>query len=76
LDELLAEGAHRLGLGEAKSILICAISLYLTIDAVRKAIAMPVIHMADATAEKIIAKNISKVTLLGTKYIMEKGFLY
>jgi aspartate racemase len=74
LDELMAEAAKSLELAGVKCILICANTMHLTIDAVRNAVAIPVIHIADATAEKIIAKNISKVALLGTKYTMEKDF--
>mgnify|MGYP001816945020 CR=1 FL=1 len=74
LDELMAEAGKSLELAGARCVLICANTMHLTIDAVRKAVAIPVIHIADATAEKIIAKNISQVALLGTKYTMEKDF--
>lgn len=74
LDELMAEAAKNLENGGATCILICANTMHLCIDAVRKAVAIPVIHIAEATAKQIIEKNIKKVALLGTKYTMEKDF--
>ncbi|HEC96187.1 MAG TPA: amino acid racemase, partial [Euryarchaeota archaeon] len=34
----------------------------------------PLLHIADATAEKIISKGLKKVGLLGTKFTMEEDF--
>ena len=55
-------------------ILICANTMHLTIDAVREVVNIPVIHIAEATAEIIIEKKLKTVALLGTKYTMEKNF--
>ena len=35
---------------------------------------VPFIHIADATAERIVAADISTVALLGTRYTMEQDF--
>lgn len=74
LDAIMAEAGKSLELAGAKCILICANTMHLTIDAVRAAVTIPVIHIAEATAEKIIEKNLKTVALLGTKYTMEKDF--
>lgn len=74
LDSIMAEAAKSLELAGAKCILICANTMHLTIDAVREAVSIPVIHIAEATAEKIIEKKLKTVALLGTKYTMEKDF--
>ena len=58
----------------ADMIIICANTMHLSIDAVRSVVTIPVIHIAEATAEKIKQKQIGKVALLGTKYTMEKDF--
>jgi len=74
LDDIMADAGKSLELAGAKCILICANTMHLTIDAVREAVEIPVIHIAEATAEKIIEKKLKTVALLGTKYTMEKDF--
>jgi aspartate racemase len=74
LDVLMAKAAESLELGGAKCVLICANTMHLTINAVRKAVGVPVFHIAEATSEQIINKKLKKVGLLGTKYTMEKDF--
>ncbi|WP_339893606.1 aspartate/glutamate racemase family protein [uncultured Algibacter sp.] len=74
LDDIMADAGKSLELAGAKCILICANTMHLTIDAVREAVDIPVIHIAEATAEKIIEKKLKTVALLGTKYTMEKDF--
>ena len=74
LDELMAEAGKNLEDAGATCILICANTMHLCIDAVKKAVNIPVIHIAEATAKSIIEKKITKVALLGTKYTMEKDF--
>ena len=48
--------------------------MHLCVDAIKKVVSIPVIHIAEATAKRISNQNISKVALLGTKYTMEKPF--
>jgi aspartate racemase len=74
LDEMMVNAAQNLEKGGAKCVLICANTMHLTIDAVRKSITIPVIHIAQATSLKIKEDKVSKVALLGTKYTMEKTF--
>jgi aspartate racemase len=74
LDDLMANAGKSLENAGADCILICANTMHLTIDAVRKNISIPVIHIAEATAEKIQEKNLKTIALLGTKYTMEKDF--
>ena len=74
LDNIMVNAGKSLEAAGAKCILICANTMHLSIDAVRKAVTIPVIHIAEATAEKIIEKNLKTVALLGTKYTMEKDF--
>ena len=74
LDELMAEAGKNLENGGAKCIIICANTMHLCIDAVRNVVDIPVIHIAEATAKQIINKKLKKVSLLGTKYTMEKDF--
>lgn len=70
----MAEAGKNLEDAGANCIIICANTMHLCIDAVKKAVNIPVIHIAEATAKSIIEKKITKVALLGTKYTMEKDF--
>ena len=74
LDDLMAEAGKSLESAGASCILICANTMHLCIEAVRKVVTIPVIHIAEATAKEIIEKKLIKVALLGTKYTMEKDF--
>ncbi|MDG2193499.1 MAG: amino acid racemase [Polaribacter sp.] len=74
LDAIMVDAALSLEKAGANCILICANTMHLCIDAIKNVVSIPVIHIAEATAKQIIAKNISTVLLLGTKYTMEKTF--
>jgi aspartate racemase len=48
--------------------------MHLCIDAVRKEVRIPVIHIADSTAKEIQKKGIQKVALLRTNIQWKKIF--
>ncbi|WP_343329892.1 aspartate/glutamate racemase family protein [Polaribacter staleyi] len=74
LDELMAEAGKSLEKAGASCILICANTMHLCIDAVKKVVTIPVIHIAEATSKRVLEQKVKKVALLGTKYTMEKDF--
>jgi aspartate racemase len=74
LDKMMEEAGVNLENAGANCILICANTMHLCIDAVRNAVKIPVIHIAEVTSKKIIERKLKKVALLGTKYTMEKDF--
>jgi aspartate racemase len=74
LNKKMAEAGTNLENAGASCILICANTMHLCINEVRKVVRIPVIHIADSTAKEIQKKGIQKVALLGTKYTMEKDF--
>lgn len=74
LNSMMGDAAISLEKAGSDCILICANTMHLCIEATRKAVKIPVLHIADETAKQILEKNIKKVGLLGTKYTMEKTF--
>lgn len=74
LNDMMARSALDIERAGATCIIICANTMHLCIDAVRKIANIPVIHIAEATAKSILEKKLTKVALLGTKYTMEKDF--
>lgn len=74
LDEIMADAGRSLEAGGAKLIIICANTMHLCIEAVRKAVSIPVIHIAEVAAGAIEKQGIKTVALLGTKYTMDQPF--
>jgi aspartate racemase len=76
-DELtnrMKDAAIRLQRGGADFVLLCTNTMHLMADAVADAIEIPLLHIADPTAEKIKAAGFHKVGLLGTAFTMEQDF--
>ncbi|WP_347926125.1 aspartate/glutamate racemase family protein [Pontimicrobium sp. SW4] len=74
LDTIMETAGKSLQNAGADIIIICANTMHLSIDAVRRVVTIPVIHIAEATAQKIRVQKINRVALLGTRYTMEKDF--
>jgi aspartate racemase len=74
LTEQMKDGARRLERGGADFILICTNTMHKMAQAVASAIAIPLLHIADPTAEKIRSAGTNKVGLLGTAFTMEQDF--
>lgn len=74
LARLLVEAARTLENAGADCVLICANTQHRVADEVQRSIDIPLIHIADATADEIRRLGLSTVGLLGTRYTMEEDF--
>ncbi len=74
LTSRMIEAAQNLEKGGADFLLICTNTMHKMADAVSDATSIPLIHIADPTAEKIKASGFTKVGLLGTAFTMEQDF--
>lgn len=74
LNILMAKSAKSLEKAGADIILLCTNTMHLCENAIREAISIPFLHIADATGKKIKAQSLNKVLLLGTQFTMEKDF--
>lgn len=74
LGAVMVDAGHRLKQGGADCILICTNTMHKLADQVTEAIDIPLLHIADATAQALIRDNIRTVGLLGTAYTMEQPF--
>jgi aspartate racemase len=72
--QLLAEEAQRLERGGADFLLLCTNTMHKVAPAIEQAVKIPLIHIADATAERIRQANLRCVGLLGTRFTMEEEF--
>lgn len=66
--------AHNLEESGADCVVICTNTVHKIADSVQDRIKIPLIHIADVTAEKIKKRGLKKVALLGTKITMEEDF--
>lgn len=71
---LLADSAQRLEKGGADFIVICTNTMHKLVPQIQQCINIPVLHIAEVTADELRVQNISKVGLLGTKYTMTQDF--
>jgi len=72
--ELMIDAAKRVQNGGADFLIICTNTMHKMADAVQQNINIPLLHIADATAEKIKSQGLSKIGLLGTRFTMEEDF--
>ncbi|WP_419897759.1 aspartate/glutamate racemase family protein [Roseomonas sp. USHLN139] len=70
----LVAAARRLERGGADFLLICTNTMHRMADEVQAAVSLPLLHIADPTAEKIKAAGFRTVGLLGTAFTMEQAF--
>lgn len=71
---ILTDAARRLERGGADCIVLCTNTMHKLADELHAATHLPFIHIADATAERVKAKGVRKVGLLGTTFTMEEAF--
>jgi aspartate racemase len=72
--ELLGTTAQRLEQAGAELLVLCTNTMHEVADEIGAAITIPLIHIADATADAIRGSGVERVALLGTRYTMERDF--
>ena len=58
----------------AQAIVLCANTMHVVADQLEPRLKVPLIHIAEATAEEIKRAGLERVALLGTRYTMELDF--
>ena len=71
---ILSEAALQIERGGADFLVICTNTMHKVAEQIQAKITIPILHIADSTAEVLVADNISKVGLLGTKFTMQQDF--
>lgn len=72
---LVVDAARRLETAGAEVIVICSNTMHSVAGAVEAAVSLPLVHIADATADRIAAAGHTRVALLGTSFTMERDFI-
>lgn len=71
---LLADHATRLQHAGADLIVLCTNTMHLVFDQLTAAVTVPVLHIADAAADAVRTRGLTRVGLLGTAFTMEQDF--
>ncbi len=74
LDQMMVAAATNLKNAQAEVLVICANTMHLCSHAITQEVQLPLLHIAEATGEKIKEAGLNKVLLLGTKFTMERDF--
>ena len=71
---LLADSAQKLAQMGAEGLVLATNTMHKVADVIQAAVAIPLLHVVDATAAAIHAQGLDKVGLLGTRFTMSDGF--
>ncbi|MGO1298222.1 MAG: aspartate/glutamate racemase family protein [Vibrio sp.] len=71
---ILSKAAVAVECGGADFLLICTNTMHKVAQEISSKISIPILHIADATAERLQSDKIKCVGLLGTQFTMEQDF--
>ncbi len=71
---LMIDAAERVERAGAEFLVICTNTMHMMADEVGQALNIPILHIADVTADAIKAQGQTKIGLLGTRFTMEQDF--
>ncbi|CAN5302255.1 aspartate/glutamate racemase family protein [soil metagenome] len=74
--QVLADAAMSLEAAGADLVVLCTNTMHKVADQIEAAIAVPLVHLVDATAEAAKRAGLTRVGLLGTVFTMEQGLFY
>ncbi|WP_300675300.1 aspartate/glutamate racemase family protein [Desulfoluna sp.] len=72
--DLLADAAAAVQAGGADFFMICTNTMHKVAPEIEKRLSIPLLHIADATAEALVSNGVTRVGLLGTRFTMEEDF--
>lgn len=72
--EAMADAARALRAAGADLLVLCTNTMHKVATAIEQATPLPLLHIADATADAVRAAGLARVGLLGTRFTMEQDF--
>ncbi|WP_252974089.1 aspartate/glutamate racemase family protein [Janibacter melonis] len=72
--DALAAAGERLEASGARAIAICTNLMHKVAPAVQARVDVPVLHIADAVADRLVAQGVTTAALLGSRWVMEEDF--
>jgi aspartate racemase len=71
---VLAEAARAVERGGADFLVLCTNTMHKVAPAIERAVGIPLLHIAEATADAVEVAGLGTVGLLGTRFTMEDSF--
>jgi len=72
--EILAAAARKLESAGARLLLLCTNTMHKVAAQIQQEVSIPMLHLADVTAERIKRWGLKHIAFLGTRYSMEDDF--
>ena len=72
--QLMIDAAQSLERAGADFVVLCTNTMHKSADEIQSSVHIPLLHIADATAQKIKTAGLHKIGLLGTRFTMEHDF--
>jgi len=72
--DMLVDAAKRLENGGADFIVLCTNTMHKVAEEIQASVQIPLLHIADATAQVVKDSGIRAIGLLGTRFTMEEEF--
>jgi len=72
--QILTDASRSLEAAGADFVVICTNTMHKVANDIQAGINIPILHIADITAQQVLSKGIKTVGLLGTRYTMEQDF--
>jgi len=72
--DILAAAARKLESAGARLLLLCTNTMHKVAAEIEEAVSIPLLHLADVTAERIKCWGLKRVAFLGSRYAMEEDF--
>lgn len=76
LERLLSEAARQVEGAGADCIMLCTNTMHKLAECIEAVVSIPLLHIADATAQAIQQAQLKRVGLLGTRFTMEEDFYH
>ena len=74
LAEMLIDSARRLADAGAEGLILCSNTAHKMYDRIAGKIDIPILHIGDVTAEKLVKDGVKRAGLIGTRYTMSESF--
>lgn len=72
--QILTDAARSLEAAGADFIVICTNTMHKVANQIQAGVHIPLLHIADITAQQVLSNGIKTIGLLGTRYTMEQDF--
>ena len=74
LAKLLSASAKRLERAGAEGLILCSNTMHKLYDEIAAAVNVPILHIGDVTADKLVQDGVRRAGLIGTRFTMNESF--